>query len=674
MKSPQAKWTRFRIWVIFALFVLVFGAVAARAFQLQVLEREKLAKIAEKESNLNIKLNPVRGGILDRNGEKFAVSLDVDSIFAQPNKIKNPDKTAAALAPILKIDRAHLGKRLRGSSSFTWLRRQADPDVADAVKQLNLHGISFIKETKRFYPNKSLASHLLGFVGVDSQGLEGLELEYDEWLRGGENYWRVRRDALGRIFLDQAEATPEKNRGADVILTIDRRIQYLTEQALDNAVKKNGARCGVALVVRPKTGEILASAISPGFNPNIYEDFSASARRNRAFTDTFDPGSTFKIFVVAGALEEGAVRSSEKIFCENGVFKVEKAIIHDHKSYGLLTVKDIIKYSSNIGTAKIGRKLGAPKMYSYLQRFGFGQRTDIDFPGEVSGFMRPYQKWHMVDQANVAFGQGISVTAIQMAMAISALANDGLLMKPYIVKEIRDANGTVIKKATPRAVRQAVSMQTAHELKEMLRLVVTAGGTGSRAEPLGYPAAGKTGTAQKLDPVTKAYSDEKYFSSFLGFVPYDDPELTIFVGLDEPQSGIYGGVVAAPVFKEIAQKVLPMMNINPVHHESDPNDPSPVLLKASLECEKPAAKGISNSISGEIKKPSHPVSARVITTKPGIMPDLEGLSMRRVLDLMADYGVQVAFSGSGHAVYQKPAAGAKIAAGEVCQVRFEHLQ
>ncbi|MFH1138924.1 MAG: penicillin-binding protein [Pseudomonadota bacterium] len=672
MKSPQAKWTRFRLWVIFILFVLVFGVVVSRAFQLQVLEREKLAKIAEKESNLAIKLTPVRGGMFDRNGEKLAVSLEVDSIFAQPNKIKTPEKTAGALAPLLKADRKELRKKLQTPGSFVWLKRQADPEVVEAVRKLGLDGVDFVKETKRFYPNKSLAAHLLGFVGVDSQGLEGLELSYNEWLRGGDNTWRVRRDALGRIYLDQAEAAPEKNRGADIILTIDRRVQYIAEQALDKAVKEYEARYGVAVVIRPKTGEILASAVSPGFNPNVYEKYSPAVRRHRAFTDAFDPGSTFKIFIVSAALEEGTVKSSERIFCENGRMVVEKTAIHDHDPYGWLTVNEVIKYSSNIGTAKIGRKLGSGKMFDYLERFGFGQKTDVDYPGEVGGVLRPFKKWRLIDQANVAFGQGVSVTALQMAMAISALANDGLLMRPYLVSEIRDAEGATIKKFTPHAVRQAVASQTARELTEMLRLVVTAGGTGTRADPLGYPAAGKTGTAQKLDPQTGRYSDEKYFSSFLGFVPHDEPELTIFVGLDEPGPQIYGGTVAAPVFKEIAQNILPMMNIAPVRTAPTPDDSdSPRVKVAAAGGAKLQTTDVSNSISGEIRKPS---AARVVSAYPGVMPDLEGLSMRRVLDLMSSYNVQVNFTGSGHAVSQEPAAGARISAGEICQVRFEHLK
>lgn len=696
MTAAEAKWARIRMAVLFFVFVLACGSVLWRAFNLQFLEREKLVKIAEAECHRVINLHSVRGSILDRNGEKLAVSLEADSIFAQPSELENPVKTAAILAKTLNLNKRRLTKKLSSGGTFTWIKRQVSPKEAEKIKALDIKGIYFLGEHKRFYPNKLLAGHMLGFVGVDSVGLEGLELAYDEYLQGGEERWRVRRDALGRIFLDPDTGYPQKGKGADIILTIDRRIQYVTEKALAKAVETYNAKSGAALVVRPQTGEILASAVAPGFNSNVFRNYSAAERRNRIVTDTFDPGSTFKVFVVAAALEEGLVKPLDMVFCENGAIKLANHVIHDTKPHGWLTVNKVIKYSSNIGSAKIGEKLGPKKLHYYLTRFNFGEKTGIDFPVESSGLLRDYKNWHVLDMANVAFGQGLTVTAMQMAAAMSALANDGMLMKPYLVSKIVDENGRTILKNEPRFVRQVVSSETAAEVNAMLRMVVTEGGTGTLAEPIGYPAAGKTGTAQKLDPVSKSYSNEKYFSSFLGMVPYNDPKLVIFVGLDEPGPKRYGGTVAAPVFREIAEQVLPMLNVPPVpaspgQEPLDEKNPAINIPAPEAVPEKPVIKscsydsndssGVRNFVHRPITlPPDEPVGeteneARIAGASSRqadtVMPDLTGLSMRRVLERMAKYDVNITFKGSGQAVWQMPSPGENIEAGQVCQVKFE---
>jgi len=673
MKVSAAKWIRFRIHIVFALFVLIWAGLILRAFHLQVLDREDLAGQAAAQYQRLIKINPVRGDIFDRQGEKLAVSLETDSLFANPQEIQDPARAAAHLSAILDLDRRSLAEKLKSKTTFVWIKRQVSPEESAQAEGLNLAGLGSIKENKRFYPNKQLAAHLLGFTGVDTQGLGGLESYYDEYLQGTPSSWRVMRDALGRTFLDRDAEAPPGLRGSSLTLTIDRRIQFVTEKALAAAVEQYNARGGLAVVVRPKTGEILASAVIPSFNPNVYQDYSSEQRRNRILTDAFDPGSTFKIFVVAAALEEGLVKPLDLINCENGAYTVDRHVINDHKKHGWLTVNKVIKYSSNIGALKIGDQLGPARLYHYLSRFGFGEKTGVDLPGESPGLMRPYQHWRRLDAANVAFGQGISVTALQMVMGIAALANDGMLMRPYIVAEITDCFGRTIKKNRPLAVRRVVSAETAQKAKAMLRLVVEEGGTGARAEPLGYPAAGKTGTAQKIDQVSGTYSDRKFFSSFVGFVSWSEPELAIFVGLDEPHPEIYGGIVAAPVFREIAEQVLPMLNVPPLV-------PLPKEIQ-SVETGKTTKTAVWVNSETSVEKTDSEASAdgAEIALPTGVseekgretMPDLAGLSMGRVLELMSAYGVNLIFSGSGRAVWQNPPPGGLIRAGQICRVKFE---
>ena len=695
MKADRATWIRLRLTVIFGVFALVWFIILWRTFQLQVVQRDRLAAIADRENHKVVKLNPVRGEIYDRNGEKLAVSLETDSVFAEPTKLEDVQATARALAAILGLDRRHLAQKLKENDTFTWVERQIDPEKRAKIEALKLKGIGFVKESKRFYPNNLLGAHVLGFVGVDSRGLEGLEMGYNDYLMGDANEWRVKRDALGRTYLDRDSLGPRPGQGKNLTLTLDRRIQYITENALAKAVEKYGAKGGVALVIRPGTGEILASAVYPGFNPNVFGRYKASQRRNRILTDAFDPGSTFKVFVVAGALEDGVVRPEDMIDCEKGAFAIGRRVIHDHHPYSWLKVSDIIKHSSNIGTAKIGDQLGPAQVYHYLTRFNFGARTGIDFPGESPGLLRNYKKWRPIDAANVAFGQGVAVTALQLAMGMCTLANDGVMMKPYLISEITDSAGRLIKKNKPEIVRQVISPATAKEMQAMLRQVVTAGGTGTQADSPGYPAAGKTGTAQKVDPATHTYSNRKYVSSFVGFVPFQNPQLTILVSLDEPWPKTYGGTVAAPTFREIAQQVLPMLNVPPVPGAAPPL-PKDVRAAQAEQAEIEAAEGVLENRSNKLTVKLNPKTVKAVaelarelrqtepqpdpsaTAGPGtqdsqtaVMPDLSGMSMRHVMDLMSDYDVDFKFSGSGLAVWQQPSPGIKLEAGQLCQVRFE---
>ena len=406
MKADRATWTRLRLTLVFGIFALVWVIILWRTFQLQVVQRDRLAGIADRENHKIVKLNPVRGEIYDRNGEKLAVSLETDSVFAEPTKLEDPEAAARDLAKILGLDRRRLTEKLKNNDTFTWVERQIDPEKREKIETLKIKGIGFVKESKRFYPNNLLAAHVLGFAGVDSRGLEGLEMGCDKYLMGDANEWRVKRDALGRTYLDRDTLGPRPGQGKNLTLTLDRRIQYITEKALAKAVEEYGAKGGLALVVRPNTGEILASAVYPGFNPNVFGRYDRSQRRNRVLTDAFDPGSTFKIFVVAGALEDGVVRPEDMIDCEKGAYAIGRRTIHDHHPYAWLKVSDVIKRSSNIGAAKIGDQLGPAQLYHYLTRFNFGEKTGIDFPGESSGLLRSYKKWRPIDAANGGFWAG----------------------------------------------------------------------------------------------------------------------------------------------------------------------------------------------------------------------------------------------------------------------------
>jgi cell division protein FtsI (penicillin-binding protein 3) len=672
MTVDRAKWTRLRIIVILAVFLAAWVGIMYRAFTLQVLDREKLAHLADSECHRTVTLNPVRGEILDRNGEKLAVSIETESVFVQPTKVQNPGAAAAAMAQILDVPAGDLKEKFSGDDNFVWVARQVGPAEAAAIRKLDLEGIGFLPESKRFYPNKTLAGHVLGFVGVDGTGLEGLELGMDRWLMGEQEKFRVRRDALGRTFLDKAAGVRAEAKGANLVLTLDRRVQYLTEKALAKGVEESGSVRGMALVVRPRTGEILALSVYPDFNPNQFGQYKPQQRRNTVFTDAFDPGSTFKVFVVAGALEESIVEPLDKIYCEKGEYPVGKHIIHDHDKYEWLTVDQVIKHSSNIGTVKISEKLGPAKMYEYLTRFSFGQRTGVDFPAESPGMLRSFENWHVLDAANVAFGQGVSVTAVQMAMAMSALANDGLQMQPYLVSKVVDSHGKTLAENQPRAVRQVVSPQTAREISSMLRQVVTAGGTGTAAEPKGYPCAGKTGTAQKLDPITKRYSDRSYIGSFIGFAPYHDPELTILVALDEPWPRIYGGQVAAPVFREIVEQALPLLNVSPIAAPAEEDAAPAGSRKKAPKTQKvrPPSEPAVKAAEKTSEQAAVEQAALPVDFGPGMMPNLSGMSMRRVLDLMAEYEMDVSMEGSGQVIWQNPAPGDEVEAGMICQVKF----
>jgi cell division protein FtsI (penicillin-binding protein 3) len=565
MRTKDTSNIKVRVLVVGIVFCICFTAIVARAVHLHLFKGPWLSQKADGQVKRSVQALGERGVIFDANMGKMALSIDVTSIGAHPKQIKDVAATARDLAKALRIDGNELAKKLSSNTSFVWVERHVPPNKVGAVEALKLDGVVFKSERSRFYPYKTMAAQIIGFSGVDGRGLEGVEFFYDRALEGQQAHFKVIRDAKGRglsLEIDEGSDYAGKN----VILTIDGRIQYIAENALAEAVTQTGAKNGIAVVMSPKTGAILAMAHYPLINPNTYNQFAKDKWRNRAITDPYEPGSTLKIFSAAAAIESGVSGPHSIYYCENGAYRIGRNVVHDTRPYQWLSLEQIIQVSSNIGTVKLSENIGNKNLYNTLKNFGFGERTGIDCPGETPGMLSPYQRWTKIDNAAIAFGQGISVSAIQLVTAVSAIANDGILMKPYVVQAITDKNGVIVEKFNPNPVRRAVSSETAEIVRKMMEKVTEKGGTGTKAAIAGYKVGGKTGTAQKIDE-NGTYSRGKYVSSFVGFVPAENPEATILVMIDEPQKdhfgSHYGGVAAAPVFKKIALQTLNFMNIPP---------------------------------------------------------------------------------------------------------------
>ncbi|MBN1471077.1 MAG: transpeptidase family protein [Syntrophaceae bacterium] len=655
MAAESKKRLKFRIVMIFMFFFVLFVALISRAFQLQVLSGQKLKKLATRQHTTTLQLQAERGIIFDRNGEKLAISIMADSVCADPSKIIDPAATSRKIAEILNLDHESVFKKLSMPRNFCWLARRISPEQSALVEKASIEGIFLVKEPKRFYPNGELAGHLLGFVGLDANGLEGLEHKYDDVLRGKSEKLAWARDAKGKkLFLRVEKSEDKRNENVNLVLTIDNRIQYLVETSLKEAVLDKGAKGGLAIVMDPKTGEILALANQFGFNPNNVNGIKPDVWRNRAITDYYDPGSTFKPFLVAAALEEKIIKESDRFYCENGNYKIADRVIHEanRKRYGSLTVREILKYSSNIGSAKIAQKMGKEKFYNYIQKFGFGEKTGVDLPGESPGAVRSVKNWVPVDTAMIAFGQGVSVTAIQLIAAVSAIANNGVLMKPYIVRGIADQDNRLITLYTPTVVRKVVSPGVAKRLTKMLADVVGADdGTGKNAQIVNVAVAGKTGTSQKFDSVRGVYSSEKVRTSFMGFFPADNPQVAILVILDEPQRDKWGGVASAPVFKKIAEQILNCFKTNIRE--------TPVFEKDKME--KVQLVSADQTL----------IPQNFTEEDESTMPNFIGLTIREAMKKAKAESIELKISGNGWAVRQHPPAHTSLEDERLCKVVFE---
>lgn len=564
MERELRRRVRNRILAITVVLALAGAGTFARLFYLQVVGHRRLSERAAAQISREIQFVPKRGPIADRHGRRLAADVEVDSIYAVPSKV--PDKVAVArvLAGTTGRPASVFERELAKSRPFVWLARRVTPAVSEAAA--GLEGVGFLKENRRFYPQRELAAQVLGVAGVDNQGLVGVELAYDRHL-WREAVWMVaEKDALGQDLL-VAGPPPEALRDGDELrLTLDAVIQFAAQEELARGVEAAGAAGGSIVVLEPRSGDVLAMANLPSFNPNEFERYGPAWFRNRAVSDAAEPGSTLKAFLLAAALEEKVVVPQMSFFCENGVMPFRGGRLHDVHPHGTLSVRGILANSSNIGAAKIALLLGDEAYYRYLRAFGFGEKTGIDLPGEAGGLLRPPARWSGRSLVSLAIGQEISVTPLQLAAAFAAAVNGGTLWKPRVALELRGPDGRVLRSFPPQKIRQVISPDTSRQVLEVLSGVVTEG-TGKAAAVEGYAVAGKTGTAQKFDTAARAYSTTRYMASFVGAAPAQDPRLVILVTVDEPEGPIWGGTVAAPIFSRVARRALRYLNVPPGDRE-----------------------------------------------------------------------------------------------------------
>jgi cell division protein FtsI (penicillin-binding protein 3) len=671
-----------RLLLVAGVVLACIFAVLGRLGYLQLFRHsEYLARAARQQQRI-IEITPKRGSIYDRNMDPLAMSIPVDSVFAVPVEVGDAQLAAQLLSRVLGIPQDVLETRLGSGQSFVWIARKVPPDKKEAVEALNLKGIYFQKENQRIYPKRDLAAHVLGFVDLDEKGLGGIEYELDSKIRGKSEKIVVMADARQRWF-DGAEA--QRERGADVILTLDEKIQYIAERELGAAIAKTHALAGTVAVMNPNTGEILALANWPKFNPNAANEASAEARMDRAVTALYEPGSTFKLITLAAAFDQGIVRPGEVFDCENGAVYVAGHRIRDHKPFGLLTVSDILAQSSDVGAIKIALRLGAPKFYDYIRAFGFGQLTGVDLPGESKGLVRRLENWSAISIGSISMGQEVGVTPIQLIGAVSAIANGGILYRPHVVAELRrdnqvlPAEGNLAQAESRRIIRP----ETAATLRRLMEGVIL-NGTGPLAHLDGWTAAGKTGSAQKIDPATGRYSHTQLIASFTGFAPINNPAVTILVSLDSPIGQHEGGQVAAPVFKRIAEQVLAYLDVA----RDVPIEPRLVQVAyknanaSNLEAlsdftptdftalpDLPPAE-LSGTNARSAKARASAVTVAVDEGGDIAVPDFAGKTMREVTGTCLKLGLEPFLVGSGLAVSQAPAAGMKVRRGAKLTVQF----
>jgi len=676
-----------RLLIVAGLALLWVTAVFGRLTYLQLFRHAEYMARAQRQQQRTIEITPRRGAIYDRNKTPLAMSIPVDSAFAVPAELADEDLAARLLSGIVNVPLDVLETRFQSSRSFVWIARKLPPEKAEAINQLNLKGVYLQKENQRFYPKRDLAAHVVGFVDLDEKGQAGIEYELDKQIRGQSEKIVVMADAKQRWF-DGEDA--KRERGADVYLTLDEKIQYIAERELALAIAQTRALAGTVIVMNPNNGEILAMANWPKFNPNKPGESSGEARMNRAVSAMYEPGSTFKVITLAAALNEGITRPEEVFDCENGRVYVAGHRIRDHKPFGLLSVSQILAQSSDVGAIKIALRLQAPKFYDYIRAFGFGEHTGIELPWESGGSLMPVRSWHSYMIGPISMGQGVGVTPVQLVTAISAIANGGMLYKPKIVTELRRGDRVIATDADAESTepRQVIRPETAATMRQLLEGVVL-NGTGKKAHLDGWTAAGKTGSAQKIDPNTGRYSPTQLIASFTGFAPINDPAVTILVSLDSPVGLHEGGEVAAPVFKRIAEQVLAYLDVprdvplNPKLVETaymkqasaDPTSledftavdfsgqPDPMPTES-----QPAGVDSRANRHGQDK-----VKALTVAVDQGgdiEVPDFAGKTMREVTDICLKLRLEPVLVGSGLALEQTPAVGAKLRSGTKVTVSF----
>jgi cell division protein FtsI (penicillin-binding protein 3) len=680
----RARWIKVRMGLLCGLMGMGLGLIVSSAFSVQLEDGAEWRDMAEKQRQRRLHVIPKRGSVYDRNGTALAVSVEVPSISMDAVELLRgaDDRRAAVIAKdaamrvakALDLDVADLEKKILQRRRFTWLKRRISQEEVEAIRALAdpkaplpIRGLNIEGEGHRFYPNRELAGTLLGFVSPDGEGKDGLELELDEELKGRVDQVRGLRDRSGRLLFSDGIQDEQALAGHNVYLTIDQGIQYTVERELDAAMRTYEANGGSAVVLDPNTGELLALANSPGYNPNDYGSSELEARRDRALTDRFEPGSTMKIFTIASALAARTLSPTQTIYCEEGTMAIDNVVIHDTHINGWLTPTQILAMSSNIGAAKVGLGLGESQLYESLRRFGFGEPTEIPLPGEASGVLRARGRpWVQVETAAASFGQGISVTTIQLAMAVGAIANGGRLLEPLLIKRVTDGTGAVVREGVPHVRREAVSPNVARTLAEMMVAVTEGQGTGVEAAIPGFRVAGKTATAQKADPATGKYTADRFTSSFIGFVPAERPRIAVAIVLDEPALARAGGFVAAPAFRRIGEMSLRYLGVIPKGTPVAPiskigSDPDPATTTYEVLKEAQGEPPIH-----ELPTPSAPTPAGAVR-----LPDLKGFSLREATKTVIGLGLKPSLDGTGTLSRQDPPAGSVLPKGSSIKLIFE---
>jgi cell division protein FtsI (penicillin-binding protein 3) len=673
-----------RLLILAGVALLWMTAIFSRVTYLQLFRHGDYLARAMRQQRRSIEITPTRGIIYDRNMRPLAMSVPVQSAFAVPGEVKDAGLAARLLANALGMPAEEVREKLESGSSFVWLKRKLAPAKSEAVQSLNLKGIYLQEENQRYYPKRELAAHVLGFVDVDEKGLGGIEHEYEELIRGKAEKIVVMADAKQRWF-DGGEA--QRDQGTNVVLTLDEKIQYIAEKELAEVIAKTHAPAGSVIVQDPNSGAILAMANWPKFNPNAAVDAATETRMNRAISAIYEPGSTFKLVTLAAAFDQGLIRTDEVFDCENGAVTVAGHLIHDHKKYGMLTVADILANSSDVGAIKIALRLGSPKFYDYIRAFGFGTPTGVDLPGESRGLLRRLEHWGSYSIASVSMGQEVGVTPLQMVTAVSAVANGGYFYRPHVVQELKRGDRVVMPDTgnTVAEPRRVIRAETAATLRGLMEGVIIHG-TGTKARLDGWTAAGKTGTAQKIDPNTGRYSPKDVIASFTGFAPINNPAVVILVSIDSPGGFPHdGGAVSAPVFKKIAEQVLPYLDVP----RDVPN--SPQLLQTAYR-KKNADDDSALDDLPPVDFSAQPeadddVAAKTEAAKPQTanlpevmmaadeggnieVPDFSGKTMREVTFACMRLGLDPVLVGSRVAIQQVPAAGAKVRRGTKVTVEF----
>jgi cell division protein FtsI (penicillin-binding protein 3) len=636
-----------RLVVFAALLFAWVVAIGGRLWSLQVVQHDEFVRRAERQQQRVLELDPPRGTIYDARGRELAVSIEVESVFAVPRELADREAAATRLARALDLDRGKLARALAQDREFVWVARKLDPPAARAGRALDLPGIYFLEESKRYYPMRQLAAQVLGFVGTDNHGLAGLEANYEKVVAGKPGRRTVLRDARRGLAVPPGLPSADPVPGSDLVLTLDSALQQIVEEELDAIYTGRRAQSASAVLLDPQSGAVLAMASRPTFDPNAFRSAGEAALRNRAVQDAYEPGSTFKMVTAAAALEQGVVSPADRFDCEMGGITLAGVRISDHKPFGDLSFREVIAKSSNVGTIKTALRVPTPDFYAAIRAFGFGRTTGVDLPGESAGLLMPLERWPGLAKAYISFGQGISVTPLQLAVAFAAVANGGRLLEPYVVEEIRGADGVRRPHPAPVVRGEPASPRTIATLRELLSGVTRDGGTGRAAVTPGYSAAGKTGTAQKAVP-GRGYLPDEFIASFVGWAPADRPLFVGAVVVDDPEGGYHGGDVAAPVFGAIARRALLARHVRP---ERERPERWPFEPERDETPRQTAA--VQTSEPGEEPRPAPP---------PGSYPDLAGRTAREAVAAATRLDLVPVLRGRGVVVRQNPPPGTPVPA------------